>query len=508
MQSIAKEHGGKCLSDTYVDSKTPLLWECEEKHRWKAIPSAVKNNGTWCQRCYNSRRGASQRLNIEMIQEIAKQLGGECLSYSYVNTHTNLLWECGEGHKWEARPSNVKSGTWCPMCAGNVKGTIEEMQEIAEERGGKCLSNTYIDSQTKLLWECSEGHKWEAKSNDVKNDGTWCYKCYNKLRGASQRLNIEMMQEIAKQRGGKCLSSTYMNTGTKLSWECAEGHEWPATPDTIKRGSWCPECSSGLGERICRVFFEQIFGKKFPKSYPKWLVSKEGNQMEIDGYCQSLALAFEHHGEQHYSLKTHFIKSEEDLRKRQEDDRLKREICTLQRIILIEVPEIPTRLSIDKVKAFIKKECDFNDIPLSTDFDTKKINLKKAYATSGARAAIKEVQRIAKKHGGKCLSDSYVNDNTNLLWECTEKHQWKATPSNIKRGKWCPECAGTVKGTIEEMRKIAEVQGGKCLSDTYINSQTKLLWECAKGHQWRTIPNNVKRGTWCPDCARFTRQAS
>ncbi|MCP4898302.1 MAG: hypothetical protein GY906_15115, partial [bacterium] len=40
--------------------------------------------------------------------------GGKCLSDTYINTHTKLLWECKQGHQWEAKPSNIKSGRWCP----------------------------------------------------------------------------------------------------------------------------------------------------------------------------------------------------------------------------------------------------------------------------------------------------------------------------------------------------------------------------------------------------------
>jgi hypothetical protein len=86
------------------------------------------------------------------------------------------LWQCSEGHQWEAVPNNVKSGTWCPHCAGQTKGTIEEMQRIAEERGGKCLSSTYVNSSAKLLWECTEGHRWEATPSNIKRD-SWCRLC-------------------------------------------------------------------------------------------------------------------------------------------------------------------------------------------------------------------------------------------------------------------------------------------------------------------------------------------
>ena len=60
------------------------------------------------------------------------------------------------------------------------------------------------------------------------------------------KLTIKHMQALAKQRGGQCLSDSYINTKTKLRWRCAKGHEWETTPASVKNaGSWCPVCYSG-----------------------------------------------------------------------------------------------------------------------------------------------------------------------------------------------------------------------------------------------------------------------
>ena len=122
----------------------------------------------------------SRKLSIEEMQQIASGRGGKCLSKVYVNNKTNLLWECGQGHQWEAVPNNIKRGDWCAACAGNARLSIEEMQEIAVARGGKCLSYTYTNAKTKLLWGCSEGHQWKAVPDSVKNRGLWCPICRGK----------------------------------------------------------------------------------------------------------------------------------------------------------------------------------------------------------------------------------------------------------------------------------------------------------------------------------------
>ena len=46
-----------------------------------------------------------------------------------------------------------------------------------------------------------------------------------------------------------------------------------------------------------------------------------------------------------------------------------------------------------------------------------------------------------------------------------------------------------------------QIEGGKCLSNEYIDSNAKLEWECADGHRWWQTPHAIKvSGHWCPHC--------
>ena len=122
------------------------------------------------------------------------------------------------------------------------KLTIEEMHRLAKERGGKCLSKRYVNNSTDLQWECAEGHRWPASPGNVKS-GKWCKICGYAIAGKHRRLTIEEMHQLAKERGGKCLSKRYVNNRTDLQWECAEGHRWPANPGNVKSGKWCKSCA-------------------------------------------------------------------------------------------------------------------------------------------------------------------------------------------------------------------------------------------------------------------------
>ncbi len=121
--------------------------------------------------------------------------------------------------------------------------------------------------------------------------------------------------------------------------------------------------------------------------------------------------------------------------------------------------------------------------------------------TRGIRKTIKDMQKLAMERGGRCLSDTYIDARTKILWECKKGHQWQAAPAYVQGGTWCPECAGNTKLTIEDVQKLAREKGGKCLSTEYKNKTLPLVWECAEGHRWELNLRKIKEGRWCPMCA-------
>ncbi len=58
---------------------------------------------------------------------------------------------------------------------------------------------------------------------------------------------------------------------------------------------------------------------------------------------------------------------------------------------------------------------------------------------------------------------------------------------------------------LETLAELAELKGGKLLSNEYKNSTTYLLWECKSGHKWKATALEVMgkkstSGSWCPRC--------
>ncbi len=241
LRNIAIERKGECLSAEYVSSSTKMQFRCKEGHEWFMRPHDMMA-GQWCPRCGINRRTDIKRTPIEIYRKIAIERGGKLLSENYINGHTKLLWECSKGHQWQADGAMViHAKSWCPYCRGMHKN-IRDMQELAAKRGGKCLSETYIDSKTKLEWQCREGHIWKsAPFNIVSN--CWCPVCGYQTQKSKQKDGIEKYREVAIKKGGKLLSTEYVNSITPMLWECEKGHRWKARGANVYHsGTWCPYC--------------------------------------------------------------------------------------------------------------------------------------------------------------------------------------------------------------------------------------------------------------------------
>ena len=110
-----------------------------------------------------------------------------------------------------------KSSTNLITTPRKLYNDIEIFRRIAENKNGKCLSDKYESSVTKLHYECENGHQFYAlPSNTLK--GNWCRICSNKKKGENRRTSIEWFKQYAISKGGLCLSEDYTNQKSRLKF--------------------------------------------------------------------------------------------------------------------------------------------------------------------------------------------------------------------------------------------------------------------------------------------------
>ena len=373
------------------------------------------------------------KLDIATMMELARKRGGRCISTLYVSSTIPLLWECASGHRWSAVPASIRKGTWCPDCAGVRRLTLEQMKEMAKSRDGRCLSNRYRNSATKLEWRCSVGHEWSATPLQVKK-GHWCPFC---ARVAP--LNLHVLQQIAALKGGCCLSLVYVNSSYPVRWKCAVGHEWLARAHSIRAGNWCPVCAHNQRLRLeeMRQIARDRGGGCLSTSY-------ENASTPLLWVCR--------HGH-HWKACAANVKG---------GPRRKGSWC---------------------------REC---------------YNGRRRFHE---KLSITAMRDLANARGGTCLSAEYLGSKFKLTWKCKSGHRWQASPSYVVQGTWCPICARNQRLGLPLFQELAANRGGMCLSETYVNARTVLQWRCANGHEWKAAPAKIKRGSWCPACANIRRRS-
>ena len=155
--------------------KVKIKWKCKCGYVWDARLANIKI-GQRCPKC-----AGNVASTLEEYRAIATSRGGQCLSAKYVNADTKLRWRYSQGHEWDGRAINVKRGDWCKRCwayknADKTRLSIPIMQETARRRGGACLSEHYVNANTKLDWKCALGHVWSAKPGKIRL-GSWCPQC-------------------------------------------------------------------------------------------------------------------------------------------------------------------------------------------------------------------------------------------------------------------------------------------------------------------------------------------
>jgi hypothetical protein len=244
-----------------------------------------------------------RKFTIEDCKKVAGLRGGKFLDDAYLGTHHKHMWKCAKGHIWESSFNNVKRKSWCPECHGNKKKDIKFCKEIAKTRGGLCLSDRYINSDERMLWQCQKGHRWRASLSNLISAKSWCPYCsHTKMK------DLNFCIQEAEKRGGKFLSEKYINTKTHYKWECKNGHHWMSTLDKIANANrWCPNCWRGKSQKEIVEILQVLILKESEvvSNYRgfAWLRNpKTGYPLEIDILIRhkNKTVAIEYDGWQHY----------------------------------------------------------------------------------------------------------------------------------------------------------------------------------------------------------------
>ena len=175
------------------------------------------------------------------------------------------------------------------------KLTLQDCQDFALTKNGKCLSTEYLGCEQKLSWQCDKEHIWQANFDNIKNKGRWCPYCVGKAK-----YTLKDCQNLASSRNGKCLSSYYENIEQLILWECEKRHNWRANFNNIRRGTWCPTCAIVISKPQREVY--KLIAELLPNKEVILNDTQTIKPFDLDIYIPSLKIGIEYDGEYwHYS---------------------------------------------------------------------------------------------------------------------------------------------------------------------------------------------------------------
>jgi hypothetical protein len=141
-------------------------------------------------------------------------------------------------------------------------------------------------------------NKFNKRIKDIitKGRNITCMVCHAKKIQNKFRLNDEEINLQLKPYGFIYISC-YKNKHSLIKLQCKNNHIFEQRLNNIIYNSGnCPLCVNNnklITENRCKQIFELIFNDKFNKirSLP-WLINKDQNYLELDGYNDKLKLAF------------------------------------------------------------------------------------------------------------------------------------------------------------------------------------------------------------------------
>jgi formylmethanofuran dehydrogenase subunit E len=501
------------LISEYISGKTFSNFRClicggEFKSQFRLVK---QYKGRGCLQCKAiSRKSSKLRFeNTKTTLTLDAHLIAEQCGFTTDSTISSLSDEveivCKHCQSKFTKPAKTlrRNRFHCPCQPGKAQKArasryIEEATAYAVSRGGTFVGGDILRKKDKAVWRCREKHQWTQPVDVVLRNKSWCKEC----AGQTPR-DLDELQKVAASRGGKVLSTSYVNVDHTYEFECNLGHTFKNSfSKVVGQKQWCPRCSKGSkSEEICRTTFEQLFGGEFKKFKPKWLKNSRGYQMELDGYNQELKIGFEYQGIQHFK-QIGIYKSDIELRKI--DDARKLELCRQHDVTLFYVTYQDSYEDYPSVilKQAIEYELDISQI----DF-TKKIDFSLAFIRDNR---IEELISILNEKQITLHSKTWLGSNQKYDLECRICGSvWQARGNsffNSRRVSGCKKCAVQMaadfnRGELRDLIDYASKYGGECLSDKYVKRLWSYEWRCAQGHEFVGNFNNmVYRNKFCPVC--------
>jgi hypothetical protein len=260
LQVLAAGRGGRLISDEYVNSKTPLEWECGEGHRWQAVPDTIDNAGSWCPHCIT-----------HVGEELVRAALEEAFPGKKFDRTRALPWMGGlelDGYNGELRLAfeyqGIQHERYTPQFHRRGPEDFEAQRKRDDLTRERCIENFVVlievfasrtphDAMRRFVRE----ELRDLGCEGIAPDEGLCpdREFYDRVRATRsiQQTQYARLREKVEEAGGTLISERYLNNMVPVTVRCAEGHEFEVTPMVL------------LGRKTLCVECHPTFNRRFPK---------------------------------------------------------------------------------------------------------------------------------------------------------------------------------------------------------------------------------------------------
>jgi len=208
-------------------------------------------------------RRATSNYNLateanHLVKEWHPSKNGELTPYQVTpGTGRKVYWKCIHEHEWDATVKDRVRGSGCPYCKHRRPSPDYNLAVVNPDliKEWDKISNQDLtpydllpNSTRKVIWKCSEDHKWLAKVSDRNQKNSGCPYCKGKIVTAECNLAVIFPQIASEWHHTKNRDLTPEAVAPMSSknvwWQCERGHDFKVVISSrTSQLSGCPYCS-------------------------------------------------------------------------------------------------------------------------------------------------------------------------------------------------------------------------------------------------------------------------
>jgi len=238
--------------------------------------------------------GLDSKTAEDNFRKRITELGGQVIG-EYISSNIPVYCKCTNGHDCNPRPGGIRSGQgMCIICSGNDYKTAEDnFRKRITELGGQVIGE-YKGNKIKIKCICRIGHECNIKPNGVTSGQGMCKICSgtdSKTAGANFIKRIEKL-------GGRVIGE-YKKSDIRVKCICPKNHECYPLPDYIKQcGPMCQTCSqNGYSQAqiswLNYIQDEENIHIRHAENGGEFRIGK----YKVDGYSEASNTVYEFHGD-------------------------------------------------------------------------------------------------------------------------------------------------------------------------------------------------------------------